>query len=360
MGNETNNPAENQPRADGSSVVERLTRIWTDVLGRPPLTLEQSFFEAGGDPASALRFCDRIRVEFGAVVPPLAMYGSPTTVALAGAIAGRAPLRFSNALLLKPGSNMAPPVFLLHGIGGNVMEFFDLVQNVAWPHPMYGLQARGSDGLEPPLDSMEAMAEYHLEAVRRLQPHGPYLFCGYSLGGVVALEMARKLREYGEMIGLLAMIDGYPPPSLLPAAERSRLYLQRVQQRLHRAIGPAASRPPSPEQARAINEKICGPSISAVTEAAFRALQQYRPTPYSGKVRFFTPRIKTTFPKDPLVAWKDLLPGLTVETVAGTHDGMLHTSAATLAAALSGYIAEGLGTQTAGAPAKALARGAGS
>lgn len=330
------------------------------MLGRPPLTGEQGFFGAGGDLGAAVRLCDQIRAEFGKVVPPLALYGNPTPIALADAITGRAPLRFSNALLLKAGSKTEPPVFLFHGIGGNVMEFFDVVKNLVWSNPVYGLQARGSDGLEPPLDSIEAMAEYHLEAVRRLQPQGPYLLCGYSLGGLVALELARKLRESGEIIALLVMIDSYPHGSLLPAAERSRLYLQRARHRLYRAIAPAALRPLSPEEARAINEKMCGPAIGPVTEAAFRALEHYRPKPYSGKVHFLTAQVKTTFPKDPGIAWRDLLPGITVQTVQGAHHGMLQTSAAGLASLLSSYVTEGLRAQATAILGKALARSAGS
>lgn len=336
-----------------------MVRIWSDVLGRPPLTTEQSFFEAGGDPAAAVRFCDQIRAEFGKVVPPLALYGSPTPASLAAAVAGCAPLRFSNALLLRAGSKMAPCVFLFHGIGGNVMEFFDVVQNVGGSHPVYGLQARGSDGLETPLDSIELMAKYHLESMRQLQPHGPYLLCGYSLGGLVALESARTLSESGETIALLAMIDSYPHGSLLPVAEEWRLYLQRAQHRVHRAIAPAASRPPSPEQARLINERMCGPATAAVTEAAFRALREYRPKSYSGKVHFFTAQVKTTFPRDPRIAWGELLPELTVETVPGTHHGMLQTSAAKLASVLSTYVTDGVGPQPTTRHDKSLARKAG-
>lgn len=338
----TDNSTQRQCLAGSSGAVEKLSRIWSEVLGRPPLTTEQNFFQAGGDPPSAVRLCEQILAEFGKVVPPLALYAVPTTISIAAALTACAPLRFSNALLLKSGSKTAPPVFLFHGLGGNVMEFFDVVQNVDWPNPVYGLQARGSDGFEPPLKSIESMAEYHLEAIRQLQAHGPYLLCGYSLGGLVALELARGLCGSGETVALLAMIDSYPHGSLLPAAERSRLYLQRVQQRLHRAVAPAASKPLSPEQVRAINEKMCGPAISAVTEAAFCALQHYRPKPYSGRVHFVTAQVRTTFPRDPRVAWSGLLPGLTVETVAGTHHGMLQTSAAQLVSVLSRWIEEGL------------------
>ncbi|MGH9617607.1 MAG: thioesterase domain-containing protein, partial [Acidobacteriaceae bacterium] len=163
--------------------------------------MDEDFFETGGDPNSAIRIFDEIRVEFGRTIPPLAIYSSRTISSLTNLLSQKAPTRFSNLLLLRNGAKL-PPVFLFPGLGGNVMEFFALSKCMGSTYPMYGLQPSGSDGLEPPLDRIEEMAAYHLDAIRGLQAGGPYLLCGYSLGGLVALEVARQIRESGERIGL--------------------------------------------------------------------------------------------------------------------------------------------------------------
>ena len=64
---------------------------------------------------------------------------------------------------------------------------------------------------EAPLTSLEEMAARYLRDIRRFQPVGPYHLGGYSLGGVLAAEMARQLHADGERVGLLALFDTYAP-----------------------------------------------------------------------------------------------------------------------------------------------------
>jgi thioesterase domain-containing protein len=72
---------------------------------------------------------------------------------------------------------------------------------------LYGLRARGLDGVQEPLATIEEMAAHYLGEVRTLQPEGPYYLGGYSAGGTVAFEMARQLAASGQEVALLAMID---------------------------------------------------------------------------------------------------------------------------------------------------------
>lgn len=341
MGQQARKAVERQDLGSTPSTAQTLAQIWRNVLGASPLNPEQNFFEAGGNPRLAIEFCDRISAAFGYTLQPVALYAAPTPLALARVLTEGIQVPFSNALLLKPGS-AAPPLFLFHGIGGNVMEFFDIVQHLDSSRPIYGLQAKGTDGLDDPLDTVERMAEYHLQAIRELQPRGPYLLCGYSFGGLVALEIARRLRGSGEAVGMLAMIDAYPHERRLPAAQRYESYLQRLRDRLRRALGNPASSSLTAKQSQEFSERICGSAIRPVTEAARTALRRYIPTPYSGKVEFVTAQIKTVFPKNPAVTWRPLVRELAIETVSGTHHGMLQTSAAALAAGLVRYVTETL------------------
>ena len=85
-------------------------------------------------------------------------------------------------VLLKAGDK-GPPIFMTHGIGDTVLGLFRLASQVRSEQPVYGLQAKGCDGIEEPLDRIEDMAEFHLGAIRQAQPHGPYILIGYSFGG---------------------------------------------------------------------------------------------------------------------------------------------------------------------------------
>jgi thioesterase domain-containing protein len=89
-------------------------------------------------------------------------------------------------------------------LGGSVMDFFQIVKHIQTPRAIHGMQAKGIDGVEEPLDRIEDMARYSLEAVRQVQHRGPYILIGFSLGGLVALEMAQQLIAQGERVGLLA------------------------------------------------------------------------------------------------------------------------------------------------------------
>jgi thioesterase domain-containing protein len=73
--------------------------------------------------------------------------------------------------------------------------------------PVYGVQAQALLANQPALLRLEDMAAYYLAEIRKVQPRGPYKFLGYSFGGTVALEMAHQLREAGETVALLGMLD---------------------------------------------------------------------------------------------------------------------------------------------------------
>ncbi|HSF40925.1 MAG TPA: amino acid adenylation domain-containing protein [Thermoanaerobaculia bacterium] len=105
------------------------------------------------------------------------------------------------------------PLFCVHALGGEVLTYYRLARELGTGQPVYGLQARPlEEHAEAPQAMIEEMAAGYLEAVRSLQPAGPYLLAGYSFGGVVAFEMARQLTLAGEEVALLALLDTTVPP----------------------------------------------------------------------------------------------------------------------------------------------------
>jgi thioesterase domain-containing protein len=110
-----------------------------------------------------------------------------------------------------------PALFCVHGAGGNVLNLYDVATNLPADQPFYGIQAAGVDGITPPKESIEQMARDYLEEVRMVQPQGPYYLSGYCGGGIIAYEMAQRLREQGEDVALLFLIDAYRPGAFMPS-----------------------------------------------------------------------------------------------------------------------------------------------
>ena len=167
-----------------SPIIGRLTAIWERVLQRSPIEIEDNFFDCGGDSLLAVHVFIEIMKETGRELPITTIYDAPTIAALAALLDGAPATPFSPLVLAKSGSG-APPFFLVHGMGGTVMQLTQLGKLIDYEGPVYAIQPRGLDGLEPPIDSVDEMAAYYLRAIFEIQPHGPYLLAGYSFGGMV-------------------------------------------------------------------------------------------------------------------------------------------------------------------------------
>src|SRR5271168_2937309 len=203
-------------------MIETLTTIWQRLLQHAPISPEDNFFDLGGDSSIAVELFNEVAKACGRELPPVTIYHAPSIAALAALLEQSRNPRLPSLVQLRPGTSHTP-VFIAHGLGGSAMEFFQLVKHIDSAHPIYGMQARGTDGLDEPLDRIEAMAQFHLEAIREMQPRGPYFLVGYSLGGLVTLEMARRLTEKGESVALLALLESYPHRKFVSLEQRLRL-----------------------------------------------------------------------------------------------------------------------------------------
>jgi thioesterase domain-containing protein len=319
--------------APASATVEGLTAIWQRVLQLPSVGIEDNFFDLGGDSALALELFHEIASAMGRDLSPVMIYHAPTIAALAALLEQPTPPRVPALVQLKAGSEEAP-LFIAHGLGGSVMDFYQVVKYMQTPRAIHGLQARGIDGREQPLERIEDMAEYSLAAVRQVQPSGPYFLAGFSLGGLVILEMAQQLTARGEKIGLLAMLDSYPHSSFLSRQQRTRLWLRQTWRRMARRLQWLGVRAPF----ETIVESARSPEQEKFREASYRALGSYRPRYYPGKINFARAAIATDFPDDPKAVWHGLAREFVLDTVPGDHLGMMTTHFENLASLLSQYV----------------------
>jgi thioesterase domain-containing protein len=113
-----------------------------------------------------------------------------------------------------------PPFFCVHAVGGQVISYAELSKEMGLEQPFYGLQSPPANWFPASEVSIEQMATLYNREIRTVQPVGPYLLSGWSMGGLVAWEMAQQLIQEGETIGLLALMDTTPPSAYLEADDR--------------------------------------------------------------------------------------------------------------------------------------------
>ena len=340
-----------------STMTEVLTPIWERVLQQSPIDAEDNFFDLGGDSLLAVQLFSEIGQICGRELAPVTIYCAPTISSLAAIIDEPTAPRFPPLLQLRAGTE-TPPIFLMHGLGGTAMDFFQLVKYIDTERPIYGIQAKGTDGVDEPFDRIEDLAQFHLDAIRELQPRGPYFLIGYSLGGLVTLEMAQRLTEQGEKVALLAMLESYPHPRFLSLRERARLGIRLA---THRAstvrrlpIRDALSYIIHPSErglyaskngnGNAPNQPPAGvaltPTMQRARDSAYRSLTRYRPRFYNGTIKFVRAEVVSDFLDDPAAFWSGLAGKFQVETVAGDHLGILGTHFESLASVISRYLRE--------------------
>ena len=198
--------ASKQSVAARSEVEKELVAIWEEVLAVKNIGVEEDFFDLGGQSFAAIRVMTRIAQRYGRRLALSALLEGRTIAALAR------DLRVQQAwspLVQLCGEGAGAPCFFVHPAGGNVLCYRGLAERLG--RRFYGLQAPGLTGEQPALDRVEAMATLYVEAMREVQPQGPYLLGGWSSGGMIAFEMASQLEALGEQVDRVVMIDALAP-----------------------------------------------------------------------------------------------------------------------------------------------------
>jgi amino acid adenylation domain-containing protein len=187
-----------------------LTGIWQRLFNRQDIGIHDNFFDLGGHSLQAVRVAAEIGKLLGCKLPIAALFQSPTVESLARRLTDEqwAPA-WSSLVPLQP-LGTKPPLFLVHGWGGDVYVFLGLAQLLAPDQPVYGIQALGLDGKAERHITVESMAAHYVEEIRSFQPEGPYFLGGYSLGGTIAYEVAQQLERLGQRVALLALFDSSP------------------------------------------------------------------------------------------------------------------------------------------------------
>ena len=117
------------------------------------------------------------------------------------------------------------PLFLIHGIFGDVSELRALAVRLDTKRPIYVVQARGADLRQEPHTSIVEMVDAYSQAIRSVQATGPYALAGYSLGGLIAFELARRFRAEGDLVDVLALVEARLYERYLPLSDKLAYWL---------------------------------------------------------------------------------------------------------------------------------------
>jgi thioesterase domain-containing protein len=185
-----------------------LQKMWGAVLGIDNIGAQSNFFELGGHSLVAVSVAAQLSHLYGTTIPVRTIFEHPTLTELAAFL--RRNLAWTPPSSLIPINPGLQPFFCVHPAGGLAMCYIALARALGPQQAFYGLQSRGLDDGEPYLTRIEEMAECYLTDIRQVQSHGPYRLGGWSLGGVIAYEMAQQLAAAGEEVELLALLDAWP------------------------------------------------------------------------------------------------------------------------------------------------------
>ena len=329
-------PAPEQPNlapkenfaAPRDGLESQLVTIWESVLGVRPVGIRHSFFELGGHSLVAVRLMHRIEQAFGKHLSIATLFQAPTIEQLSVILRqkGWSPA-WSSLVAIQTGGSK-PPFFCVHGVGGNVLRFYGLAQNLGSDQPFYALQAQGLNAKYPCHTRAEDMAAHYLKEIRSVQSQGPYFLGGYSFGGTIALEMAQQLIAEGEEPPLVILFDTFCPVRGKPSSRKLSspfLKILRISGSERRAYLSRVATAPLRVIHWGLHVARLPRMVRKVRNACLRAARYYVPRAYPGRVILFrSSREPLGGFSDPYAGWSEYLAnGLEVYEVKSDHDNIL-------------------------------------
>ncbi|MDY7092837.1 MAG: amino acid adenylation domain-containing protein [Acidobacteriota bacterium] len=307
-----------------------LVELFGELLDSDQATPTSDFFALGGTSLMAVRVMARIRRRLGVSLPVATLFSHPTPEALALLVRGQSSAAEGSLVQLRPGEG--PPLVLIHPIGGQVLCYAPLARQLDPQQPIVSFQASP----EGSPDTLEELAADYLRTLREHQPDGPYRLAGWSMGGVVAYEMARQLEAVGKEVEPLVLIDPQLPP--MPEVDEATLLgrfgLDLLASRPGAAVAPEALAGLDPRgglegllrrahRRGLLPEDLALEDVRAAWEIFrrhHRLLVDYRPEGYTGPATLLR-AVGSPDARGPVDAagWRRLLPELKVVDLEGDH-----------------------------------------
>ncbi|MBW4507961.1 MAG: amino acid adenylation domain-containing protein [Scytonematopsis contorta HA4267-MV1] len=331
-----------------TTLEHQLAKIWEAALKISPISVTDNFFELGGHSLLAIGLITEIEKQLGYTLPVLSFFRDGTIEKIALFLENNRESADSDILIPLQVKGDKKPIFLVHPGGGYGLVYSLLANKLAKNQPVYALQSQGLDGKKQPLNSIEAMASTYMKAIREIQPSGNYLIGGFSLGGLIAFEIASQLEAAGESVENLLIIDTHPPflntkieeipdddiTSLIIFVEKVGLYFNteiklnyeelsvlNEEQRLeyvlkvlqhHQLVTPNS------------DKNLISGAVNVFKANSYASLS-YQPKAINASISLFkTEALAKQFPSNSTLDWDKLTSQqVYVRTVQGSHDSLL-------------------------------------
>lgn len=307
--------------------------------------VNDNFFDLGINSLVAVKIMIQVEKQFGKRLPLSVLIKYPTVKQLAFAIPNYSFNSTYKSLTPIKLNGSKIPFYIVHGIGLNVFNLYQMASKMDKEQPVYGLQAVGLDGTMEPLDNIETIAKFYISEILKHNPKGPYIIAGYSLGGYIAYEMVRQLKDVGKDVKMLVLFDTnlqYPThqyPLGKKLYEKSKRQLRKTNYYLGSffrqpiptvqylrtsalkkkdvflsKIG--ASKPFNPENLPDFMHEIAG--------KLRYALNNYLVKPFAVKIDLFKAEVRANYVDDPeFLGWQEYaLQGVIIHKVPGDHEDM--------------------------------------
>lgn len=319
-----------------------LVQIWEELLEVSPIGIDDDFFDLGGHSMLAVRMVAQVQQRTGKTLPLSALFRKPTVEQLADLLDHSQTAENSLIVPLSVGG-ADDPIFCIHPAGGTVFCYRELAQYFSGQRGVFGLQARGLDGRQSPHATLQEMASDYADAIVAAVPSGPIHLVGWSLGGNIAYEVARQLRGAGRRVGMLALLDS----GMLAAEDEVTeddflpLIAALFPGQDHESLEELRQKSPGEQLAYFINqaakagivpddETLVGPHVFDVFQANVKAVHDYEPSEYAGRVLLIRPadQIRTSaLFDDQCLGWSKMVGSIELASVSGDHAHMLQQPA---------------------------------
>lgn len=314
-----------------------LVTLWQDLLGYVSIDIYDDFFDLGGDSFLGIRLAAAIKKTFNADITLADILTARSISRLAETIRSGIYVPPGGTLALLQAGERSAPLYAFHPLSGTVVRYAALTSALGADQTVWGIQASGLQPGEAPLESIAEMADHYVRAMRAVHPGGPWHLIGYSMGGVFAVEAARRLRAENEEIGLVGLLDttAFSDPEedaeyavrilagvmlKLDADIDDLLRLSAAEQskRLYELAVTAGTLPPDYDTDR-IRRMLNMYNVMST------ALARHQIAPYDSRVTLFRAldRSLDSGPVDALLGWGSLAAEVKVHHVPGDHHTMM-------------------------------------
>lgn len=327
---------------------KKLAAIWSDVLKIKQIGTDEDFFEIGGHSMVAVTLMVKIEKQLGVRLPLAILFDHSNIHDMALLIDKKSEQVNWGSLVPIRSKGTKKPLYLVHGAGLNLLLYTTIVAGLDPDQPVFGLQAKGLDGVDEPLYTIEEIAAYYNEEILKIDQSGSYALAGFSMGGQLAYEMAKQLVEAGYKVSFLGVFDTVSEnvsDRHIPFFKRYRLRIIRFYNQVMWTIGTFLKKPLDQKfgfvlmKWKSLKQKITkddytikpeGASLGKQSElpkylhkvhrANYIALDRYILPPYPGKLTLFRAMHQTFYIADPVkYGWAEYVKEMQILDIPGEH-----------------------------------------